>query len=86
MTTFDPWLRYAGRRAQRLPRVEREPLMRLMQAVRRVVSKALLILFIFAMAVLPLPMIPFMAFLLRQPPRRSHPTMVQRRREGEEPE
>ena len=59
--------------------------MKLIRALRRLLAKALLIIFILLTAVLPLPMVPFMAFLVRQTPRRSVPTKVERKRREDEP-
>jgi hypothetical protein len=57
-----------------------------MAFIRRVIARALLFCFILLTAMLPLPMVPFMAFLVRQTPRRSHPTKVERKRREEHPE
>ena len=54
-----------------------------LRVVKRFVSKLLLILFILGMAAIPLPMLPFMAFLVKLSPRRSVPTLVVRKEQPE---
>ena len=57
---------------------------RLFPRLRRALARAMLIAFLFAIAVLPMPVVPFVVFFLR-PKRREVPALVVKRREDDPP-